>query len=146
MSWGESGYPPWPLVSTALLISIQPGFQANVCKKTSCFFPSPWHLCAWNNDRDFSSDALYVVECGTVFTFTGKCLMVESIQLICSCQTFGALRGALMVLKMYISFRLHNCHRLTANLNGLRMRLYRLTQKSWAVNKFAIRPSGFFES
>ena len=60
MSRGESGYPPWPcpLVPTSLLISIQRGFQANVCKKTSCFFPSPWHLCAWNNDRDFSSDAI----------------------------------------------------------------------------------------
>ena len=50
---GFSDHPP-----PALLISIQPGFQANVCKKTSCFFPSPWHLCAWNNDRDFSSDAI----------------------------------------------------------------------------------------
>ena len=30
-----------------------------------------------------SLQMLYVVECGTVFTFTGKCLVVESIQLIC---------------------------------------------------------------
>ena len=40
-----------------------------------------------------SLQMLYVVECGTVFTFTGKCLVIESIQLICLCLIFGALRG-----------------------------------------------------
>ena len=37
--------------------------QGSVCKKTSRFFPSPWHLCAWNNDRDFSSEMLYFLVC-----------------------------------------------------------------------------------
>ena len=47
---------------------------------------------------------------------------------------------------VYIVVHLQSCQCRTANLNGLRMQRYRLAQKSWGVNKFAVRPSGFFDS
>ena len=47
------------------------------------------------------------------------------------------------VWHFYISrFRLHICQRRTANLNGLRMRKYRLGQKSWTATHLVPNPFG----
>ena len=111
--YGESGSPPCPQVPTALLISIQPGFQANVCKKTSCFFPSPWHLCAWNNDRDFSSDAIccWVRHCFYIYRQM-PCDRVNTVDLLMS-HFLGSQRGhsksILTVTVAYLGFWYYGC-------------------------------------
>ena len=104
----------WCRSITAVYIRYIPKLsRARFAKKDKLFFTPIVGTFVLGTMIVISLQMLYVVECGTVFTFTGKCLVIESIQLICSCLIFGLSEGApkkgataLMVLSSLFVYRM----------------------------------------